>query len=177
MLFRSLVYGLLTTLLSGCLQTTIEQPTYDSNQLNDAIPWQARGKMLVSTNSERQMLRFIWTHLSEAQDRVELSDTLGLQSVTLVKEFNRYYRENDKGQRVLLSANKLREPFAGVLSSIPTDISRLLTGGTSSSRLVTSEVVSWSTSAQFTTPEVLLVNFDGYFLKIIINQWEIDISE
>ena len=99
MLIRSLVYGLLITLLSSCLQTVIEQPRYDLKQLNDATPWKARGKMLVSTDSERQTLKFTWMHLSEDLDRIELRDAFGLQSVILVKELNEYYRENEKGQR------------------------------------------------------------------------------
>ncbi len=177
MLFRSLVYGLLITLLSGCLQTAIQQPTYDLTRLSDATPWHARGKMLVSTDSERQTLKFTWTHLSEQQDRVELSDTLGLRSIIFVKELNQYYRENERGQRVLLSDNTLEEPLAPVLSGLPTDIARLLTGRSSSNSRVISEVVTWSNSTQFMTPKVLRVRFGHYSLKIMIDQWDIGGSE
>ena len=177
MLFRSLVYSLLVTLLSGCLQTTVERPADDVKPLVDTNPWQARGKMLLSSENERQTLRFIWSHLSEEQDRVELSDSLGLRSIILIRDSNEYYQENTQGQRILLSANTLEEPLAAVLSSLPSDIARLMTGAKSSNNRVTSEVVSWSTSAQFATPEVLRVHFGDYGLKIMINQWDIGSSE
>ena len=177
MLFRSLVYSLLATLLSGCLQTTVERPTDDVKPLVDTNPWQARGKMLVSSENERQTLRFIWSHLSEDQDRVELSDSLGLRSIILIRDFDEYYQENTQGQRTLLSANTLEEPLAAVLSSLPSDIARLMTGAKSTNNRVTSEVVRWSTSAQFATPEVLRVHFGDYGLKIMINQWDIGSSE
>ena len=177
MLFRSLVYSLLATLLSGCLQTTVERPTDDLKPLVDTNPWQARGKMLVSSENERQTLRFIWSHLSEEQDRVELSDSLGLRSIILIRDSDEYYQENTQGQRTLLSANTLEEPLAAVLSSLPSDIARLMTGAKSADNRVTSEVVRWSTSAQFATPEVLRVRFGDYGLKIMINQWDIGSSE
>ena len=52
-----------------------------------------------------------------------------------------------------------------------------MTGAKSADNNVTSEVVSWSTSAQYATPEVLRVRFDEYDLKIMINQWDIGSSE
>jgi len=177
MLFRSLVYGLLVLLLSGCLPTTLERPAGDSKRLIDTTLWQARGKMLVSSENERQTLRFTWSHLSEDQDRVELSDSLGLRSIVLVRDSDEYYQENTQGQRVLLSASNLEEPLAAVLSSLPSDIARLMTGAKSLDNRVTSEVVRWSTSAQFATPEVLRVRFGDYGLKIMINQWDIGSSE
>ena len=177
MLFRSLVYSLLATLLSGCLQTTVERPEDDLKPLVETNPWQARGKMLVSGENERQTLRFTWSHLSEEQDRVELSDSLGLRSIILIRDFDEYYQENTQGQRTLLSANTLEEPLAAVLSSLPSDIARLMTGAKSTNNRVTSEVVRWSTSAQFATPEVLRVHFGDYGLKIMINQWDIGSSE
>ena len=177
MLFRSLVYSLLATLLSGCLQTTVERPEDDLKPLVDTNPWQARGKMLVSGENERQTLRFTWSHLSEEQDRVELSDSLGLRSIILVRDSDEYYQENTRGQRTLLSANILEEPLAAVLFSLPSDIARLMTGAKSSDNRVTSEVIRWSTSAQYATPEVLRVRFGDYGLKIMINQWDISSSE
>ena len=177
MLFRALVYGLLVTLLPGCLPTTIERPTDDVKPLADTTSWQARGKMLVSSESERQTLRFTWSHLSAEQDRVELSDSLGLRSIVLVRDSDEYYQENTRGQRILLSANTLEEPLASVLSSLPSDIARLMTGAKSSDNRVTSEVVSWSRSSQFATPEVLRVRFGDYGLKIMINHWDIGSSE
>ena len=177
MLFRSLVYSLLATLLSGCLQTTVERPEDDLKLLVDTNPWQARGKMLVSSEKERQTLRFIWSHLSEEQDRVELSDSLGLRSIILVRDSDEYYQENTRGQRTLLSANSLEEPLAAVLFSLPSDIARLMTGAKSADNRVTSEVIRWSTSAQYATPEVLRVRFGDYGLKIMINQWDISSSE
>jgi len=133
--------------------------------------------MLVSSKNERQTLRFIWSHLSEGQDRVELSDSLGLRSIILVRDAEQYYQENNRGERTLLSANMLEDPLASVLSSLPTDIARLMIGGNSSDNRVTSEVVSWSTSAQFVTPEVLRVRFGDYAIKIVINQWDVGNSE
>jgi outer membrane biogenesis lipoprotein LolB len=133
--------------------------------------------MLVSSKNERQTLRFIWSHLSEGQDRVELSDSLGLRSIILVRDAEQYYQENNRGARTLLSANMLEDPLASVLSSLPTDIARLMIGGNSSDNRVTSEVVSWSTSAQFVTPEVLRVRFGDYAIKIVINQWDVGNSE
>ena len=177
MLLRSLLYGLLLTLLTGCLQTTIERPTNDVKPLADTTSWQARGKMLVPSENERQTLRFSWSHLSEERDRVELTDALGLRSIILIKDADRYYQENTKGQRILLSANTLEEPLASVLSSLPNDIARLMTGAKSSDNRVTSEVVSWSRSSQFAAPEVLRVRFGDYGLKIMINQWDIGSSE
>ena len=177
MLFRSLVYSLLVTLLSGCLQTTVERPVDDLRPLVDTNPWQARGKMLVSGENERQTLRFTWSHLSEEQDRVELSDSLGLRSIILVRDSDEYYQENTRGQRTLLSANTLEEPLAAVLFSLPSDIARLMTGAKSADNRVTSEVIRWSTSAQYATPEVLRVRFGDYGLKIMINQWDIGSSE
>ena len=177
MLFRALVYSLLAALLSGCLQTTVERPTDELKPLVDTNLWQARGKMLVSSENGRQTLRFAWSHLSEEQDRVELSDSLGLRSIILVRDSDEYYQENTQGQRTLLSANTLEEPLATVLSSLPSDIARLMTGAKSADNRVTSEVVSWSTSAQYATPEVLRVRFGDYSLKIMINQWDIGCSE
>ena len=177
MLFRSLVYSLLVTLLSGCLQTTVERPVDDLRPLVDTNPWQARGKMLVSGENERQTLRFTWSHLSEEQDRVELSDSLGLRSIILIRDSDEYYQENTQGQRTLLSANILEEPLAAVLFSLPSDIARLMTGAKSADNRVTSEVIRWSTSAQYATPEVLRVRFGDYGLKIMINQWDIGSSE
>ena len=177
MLLRSLLYGLLLNLLTGCLQTTIERPVDDLRPLADTTSWQARGKMLVSSENERQTLRFSWSHLSEERDRVELTDALGLRSIILIKDADRYYQENTMGQRILLSANTLEEPLASVLSSLPSDIARLMTGAKSSDNRVTSEVVSWSRSSQFATPEVLRVRFGDYGLKIMINQWDIGSSE
>ena len=177
MLFRSLVYSLLATLLSGCLLTAAERPEDDLKPLVDTNPWQARGKMLVSSENERQTFRFIWSHLSEEQDRVELSDSLGLRSIILIRDSDEYYQENTQGQRTLLSANTLEEPLAAVLSSLPSDIARLMTGAKSADNRVTSEVIRWSTSAQYATPEVLRVRFGDYSLKIMINQWDIGSSE
>ena len=177
MLFRSLVYSLLVTLLSGCLQTTLERPVDDLRPLVDTNPWQARGKMLVSGENERQTLRFTWSHLSEEQDRVELSDSLGLRSIILVRDSDEYYQENTRGQRTILSANILEEPLAAVLFSLPSDIARLMTGAKSADNRVTSEVIRWSTSAQYATPEVLRVRFGDYGLKIMINQWDISSGE
>ena len=177
MRIRSLVYSLLITLLSGCIHTKTDWPKEGSTQLNDATPWQARGKMLISSESERQTLRFSWSHFSEDQDRVELRDTLGLRSVVLVKDSGRYYQENKEGQRVLLSANTLEQPLAALLSSLPSDIARLMTGRGSSNNQVTSKVVSWSTSAKFATPEILSIHLGDYAIKIIISHWEIDSSD
>ena len=177
MLFRSLVYSLLAILLSGCLQTNVERPADDLKPLADTHPWQARGKMLVSIENERQTLRFIWSHLSKEQDRVELSDSLGLRSIILIRDSDEYYQENTQGQRTLLSVNTLEEPLAAVLVGLPSDIARLMTGAKSADNRVTSEVVSWSTSAQYATPEVLRVRFGDYGLKIMINQWDIGCSE
>jgi outer membrane biogenesis lipoprotein LolB len=177
MLLRSLLYGLLLTLLTGCLQTTIERPVDDLRPLADTTSWQARGKMLVSSENERQTLRFSWSHFSEERDRVELTDALGLRSIILIKDADSYYQESNKGQRILLSANTLEEPLASVLSSLPSDIARLMTGAKSSDNRVTSEVVRWSTSAQYATPEVLRVRFGDYGVKIMINQWDIGSSE
>jgi hypothetical protein len=177
MLFRSLVYSLLVTLLSGCLQTTVERPVDDLRPLVDTNPWQARGKVLVSGENERQTLRFTWSHLSEEQDRVELSDSLGLRSIILIRDSDEYYQENTRGQRTLLSANTLEEPLAAVLFSLPSDIARLMTGAKSADNRVTSEVIRWSTSAQYATPEVLRVRFGDYGLKVMINQWDIGSSE
>ena len=177
MLFRSLVYSLLVTLLSGCLQTPVERPADALRPLGDTNPWQARGKMLVSGENERQTLRFTWSHLSEEQDRVELSDSLGLRSIILIRDSDEYYQENTRGQRTLLSANTLEEPLAAVLFSLPSDIARLMTGAKSADNRVTSEVIRWSTSAQYATPEVLRVRFGDYGLKIMINQWDISSSE
>jgi hypothetical protein len=95
----------------------------------------------------------------------------------LIKGSDRYYQENNKGQRVLLTANMLEQPLADVLSSLPDDIAQLLTGAASSNRQVTSQVVRWSSSAQFATPEELRVNFGDYSLKIMIHQWDIDSGE
>ena len=177
MLFRALVFSLLATLLSGCLQTTVERPADDLRPLVETNPWQARGKMLVSGENERQTLRFTWSHLSEEQDRVELSDSLGLRSIILIRDSDEYYQENTRGQRTLLSANTLEEPLAAVLFSLPSDIARLMTGAKSADNRVTSEVIRWSTSAQYATPEVLRVRFGDYGLKIMINQWDIGSSE
>ena len=177
MLLRWLIYGLLVTLLSGCLQTITERPANDVKQLVETNQWQARGKMLVSSNNERKTLRFIWSHLSEEQDRVELSDSLGLRSIILVRDSDEYYQENTRGQRTLPAANTLEEPLATILSSLPSDIARLMTGAKSSNNRVISEVVSWSSSSQFATPEVLRVRFGDYDLKIMINQWDIGSSE
>ena len=177
MLFRALVYSLLAALLSGCLQTTVERPTDELKPLVDTNLWQARGKMLVSSENERQTLRFAWSHLSEEQDRVELSDSLGLRSIILIRDSDEYYQENTQGQRTLLSVNTLEEPLAAVLVGLPSDIARLMTGAKSADNRVTSEVVSWSTSAQYATPEVLRVRFGDYCLKIMINQWDIGSSE
>ena len=177
MLFRSLVYSLLAILHSGCLQTTVERPTDELKPLVDTNLWQARGRMLVSSENERQTLRFAWSHLSEEQDRVELSDSLGLRSIILIRDSDEYYQENTQGQRTLLSANTLEEPLAAVLSSLPSDIARLMTGAKSSNNRVTSEVIRWSTSAQYATPEVLRVRFGDYGLKIMINQWDVGSSE
>ena len=177
MLLRFLACSLLATLLAGCLHTTTERPTYDSKQLVDATPWQARGKMLISNGSKRQTLRFTWSHVSEELDRVELTDTLGLRSIMVVKDFDEYYQEKNNGQRIPLSIKTVEEPLATVLSSLPTDIARLMTGRSSSNNRVNSEVLSWSTSAQFSTPEVLRVRFGDYALKIMINQWDIGSRE
>jgi hypothetical protein len=95
----------------------------------------------------------------------------------LVRDAEQYYQENNRGERTLLSANMLEDPLASVLSSLPTDIARLMIGGNSSDNRVTSEVVSWSTSAQFVTPEVLRVRFGDYAIKIVINQWDVGNSE
>ena len=51
-----------------------------------------------------------------------------------------------------------------------------MTGAKSADNHVSSEVVRWSTSAQYATPEVLRVRF-GDYLKIMINQWDIGSSE
>ena len=177
MLIRSLLYGLFVTLLSGCLQTTTDRHTDDVKPLVGLNQWQARGKMLVSSENERQTLRFFWCHLSEEQDRIELSDSLGLRSVILIRDLDTYYQVNHEGQRILLSADTLEEPLAAVLSGLPSDIARLMTGAKSSNNRVTSEVVSWSTSSQFATPEVLRVRFGDYALKIMINQWDFGGSE
>jgi len=177
MLFRSITYSLLVALLSSCLQITAERPADNLKPLVDTNPWQARGKMLVSSENERQTFRFIWSHLSEEQDRVELSDSLGLRSIILIRDSDKYYQENIKGQRILLSANTLEEPLAAVLSSLPSDIARLMTGARSTNNRVTSEVVRWSASAQVATPEVLRVRFGDYGLKIMINQWDIGSGE
>ena len=177
MLLRSLVYTLLAALLSGCLQTTVERPLDDLKPLVETNPWQARGKMLVSSENERQTLRFIWSHVSEEQDRVELSDSLGLRSIILIRDSDEYYQENTRGQRTLLSANTLEEPLAAVLFSLPSDIARLMTGAKSADNRVTSAVIRWSTSAEYATPEVLRVRFGDYGLKIMINQWDIGSSE
>ena len=177
MLFRSIVYGLLVLLLSGCLPTTVERTADNLKPLGNTNPWQARGKMLVSSENERQTLRFIWSHLSEQQDRVELSDSLGLQSIILIRDSDEYYRENTEGQRILLSADTLEEPLATVLSSLPSDIARLMTGAKSTNNRVSSEVVRWSTSEEFATPEVLRIRFGDYGLRIMINRWDISSSE
>ena len=95
----------------------------------------------------------------------------------MIRDSDEYYQENSKGQRILLSANALGEPLASVLFSLPSDIARLMTGAKSTNDRVTSEVVRWSTSAQFATPEVLRVRFGDYGLKIMINQWDIGSGE
>jgi hypothetical protein len=174
---RSLTIGILATLVLGCAQTPIDKTASTSLPLSADTPWQARGKMLLAHHSRQQTLRFKWTYSPSQEDRIELSDPLGLNTVTLIENAGRFYQEGAGGTRTRLSEVVSDNMLGDLLSYAPNDIALLLTGAPPVDTGVTTEVLRWSTTLHFATPEVLRVNFGGYDLKIIVSKWDIGRGE
>ena len=80
-----LLASLLIT-VTGCAQLRLEPNTGGevSGRLPESISWRASGKVLVTSDSNKQTLRFSWTHSANIADRVVVSDSLGLRSTVLL---------------------------------------------------------------------------------------------
>lgn len=136
-------------------------------------PWTARGKLLATIRDANRSLRFTWEHHLGADDIITLGDTLGIRQLVLhEREGVLFERLPDKSLKPV-QAHKLEGELSALALFPFEDLASVLTGETSSSEAVTTEVTAWQSVNGIDAPRVIRLRSADIAIKIVINRWEL----
>ena len=161
--------------VTGCTQLRLEPDTGGevSGRLPESISWRASGKVLVTSDSNKQTLRFSWTHSANIADRVVVSDSLGLRSAVLLHNKNGFFTV-DSDNRLTPLSNAMAARHLALLEMItPENWAALLTGTQLESETVVAQVLDWSTLDTYRVPRQLRIEANDDLLRVVINKWEV----
>ena len=165
----------LLIVVTGCVQLPFEVDSVDevSALLPKSMSWRASGKMLVTSKSNNQTLRFSWTHSANTVDRVVVSDSLGLRSAVLLHNKNGFFTV-DSDNRLTPLSNAMAARHLALLEMItPENWAALLTGTQLESETVVAQVLDWSTLDTYRVPRQLRIEANDDLLRVVINKWEV----
>ena len=175
------VRGLLITLMmavtiTGCMHQTHPidpQPISTESKVSLTQPWTAKGKLLVTTQSSKQSLRFIWKHSVVADDIITIGDTLGIRQLELHEHNGVLFQRLADGSLQLIQTHQLEGELSALSSLSPSDLAKALTGETSISEAVRAEVTAWQAVDGINAPRVIQVQAADIAVKVVINRWEL----
>lgn len=172
---RSWSLAFFLIVVTGCVQLPREVGGVDevSALLPKSMSWRASGKMLVTSNSNNQTLRFSWTHSANIADRVVVSDSLGLRSAVLLHNKNGFFTVDHDNHLTPLSNAMAASHLALLKMTTPENWAALLTGAQLDSDTVLAQVLDWSVLDAYRVPRRLRIEANNDSLRIIINGWEV----
>ena len=165
----------LLVVVTGCAQLPPEPNTGGevAALLPKSMSWRASGKMLVTSSSNNQTLRFSWTHSANIADRVVVSDSLGLRSAVLLHNKNGFFTV-DSDNRLTPLSNAMAARHLGLLEMItPENWAALLTGTQLDSETVVAQVLDWSTLDTYRVPRRLRIEANDDLLRVMISEWDV----
>ena len=167
--------AVLLVVVTGCAQLPPEPNTGGevAALLPKSMSWRASGKMLVTSSSNNQTLRFSWTHSANIADRVVVSDILGLRSAVLLHNKNGFFTVDHDNQLTPLSNAMAASQLALLKMTTPENWAALLTGAQLDSDTVVAQVLDWSVLDAYRVPRRLRIDANDDSLRIIINGWEV----
>ena len=136
-------------------------------------PWIAKGKLLVTTEGSKQSLRFSWRHDTAADDIITIGDTLGIRQVELHERNGLLFQRLADGSLQLIQTHQLEGELSALSLLSPSDLVKALTGETSISKAVRSEVTAWQSVDGINAPRVIQLKATGIAVKVVINRWEL----
>jgi outer membrane biogenesis lipoprotein LolB len=165
----------LLVVVTGCAQLPPEPNTGGevAALLPKSMSWRASGKMLVTSSSNNQTLRFSWTHSANIADRVVVSDSLGLRSAVLLHNKNGFFTVDSDNRLTPLSDAMATRHLALLKMAPPENWAALLTGIQLDSNTVVAQVLDWSVLDAYRVPRRLRIEANDDSLRIIINEWEV----
>ena len=172
---RSWSLALFLIVVTGCVQLPSEVSGVNevSALLPKSMSWRASGKMLVTSNSNNQTLRFSWTHSANIADRVVVSDSLGLRSAVLLHNKNGFFTVDSDNRLTPLSDAKAAHHLALLKMTTPESWAALLTGTQLDSDTVVAQVLDWSILDVFRVPRRLRIDANDDSLHVMISKWEV----
>ncbi|MDA8590004.1 hypothetical protein N9X48_02545 [Luminiphilus sp.] len=175
MAMRLWLLASLLIVVTGCAQLHLEPDTGGkiSGRLPESISWRASGKMLVTSDSNKQTLRFSWTHSANIADRVVVSDSLGLRSVVLLHNKNGFFTVDSDNRLTPLSNTMVARHLALLETTTPENWTALLTGTELDSETVVAQVLDWSALDAYRVPRRLRIEANDDLLRVVINKWEV----
>ena len=165
----------LLIVVTGCVQLPFEVDSVDevSALLPKSMSWRASGKMLVTSNNNKQTLRFSWTHSVNIADRVVVSDSLGLRSAVLLHNKNGFFTV-DSDNRLTPLSNAMAARHLALLEMItPENWAALLIGTQLDSETVVAQVLDWSTLDTYRVPRRLRIEANDDLLRVMISKWDV----
>lgn len=165
----------LLIVVTGCVQLPFEVDSVDevSALLPKSMSWRASGKMLVTSKSNNQTLRFSWTHSANTVDRVVVSDSLGLRSAVLLHNKNGFFTV-DSDNRLTPLSNAMAARHLALLEMItPENWAALLTGTQLDNETVVAQVLDWSTLDTYRVPRRLRIEANDDLLRVMISKWDV----
>lgn len=172
---RSWPLAFLLIAVTGCIQLPLEVDSVDevSALLPKSMSWRASGKMLVTSQSNKQTLRFSWTHSANTADRVVVSDSLGLRSAVLLHNKNGFFTVDSDDRLTPLSNAMAANHLALLEMTTPENWAALLTGTQLDSDTVVAQALDWSVLDAYRVPRRLRIEANDDALLIMINTWEV----
>ena len=175
------VRGLLITLMmavaiTGCMHQTHAikpQPISSEPKLSLTEPWTAEGKLLVTTESSKQSLRFSWKHSVGADDVITVGDTLGIRQFEIHERNGALFQRLADGTLQFIQTHQLEGELSALSLLSPSDLAKALTGETPISKAVSSEVTAWQSVDGINAPRVIRVQSADIAVKVVINRWEL----
>ena len=175
MLYRRLGYAYLLLTLSACAHKTNESvgDIAGPSLIPSTSPWQAKGKMLIATDEQRQTLRFTWRHRAPDNDRIVLSDSLGLKRVVVINTAGGVFIEDSAGRRSPLATMFDADETSPLRLVAPSDVASLLTGAPPTNENITRVIEQWSMAEHYRVPKKIKVTSIRYTLNIVVSQWDL----
>ena len=174
---RGLLITLMITMaMSGCMhqtRTTIQQPISADSQVSLTVSWIAKGKLLVTTEDAKQSLRFSWSHNIAADDVITIGDTLGFRELELHERNGLLFHQLADGTLQPIQTHQLEGELSALSLLSLSDLAKALTGETSISTAVRSEVMAWQSVDGVNAPRVIRVQAGDIAVKVVINSWEL----
>lgn len=171
-----LITPMMAIAVTGCThqtRTTSPQPISAESQVSLTEPWIAEGKLLVTTESSKQSLRFNWTHNTAADDIITIADTLGIRQLELHERNGVLFQRMADGTLQPIQTHQLEGELSALGLLSPADLAKALTGKTLTSKAVRSEVTAWQSVDGINAPRVIQLKATGIAVKVVINRWEL----